>query len=135
MKKSVEDYMNESNDRKAMTKDPVVLNVMEMLNSRSKVGFKEYGMSLRDDNTRTMEGWITEVQHELLDACNYLEKLKEMNPNHMEIGVEHVTIAELERLSKSTGVTTHNYKYGYYEKVDGDWCFYIWGNRPLIITK
>lgn len=69
---------------KVETTDPVVQKVIKMLDERSTVGFKKYGVTLRDDDTRNFSGWIDMAIEEMLDQCNYLMKIKEewenMNP-------------------------------------------------------
>ena len=60
------------------TKDEIVQRVIKHLDDRSQKGFKTYGVSLKNDNTRDTVGWLTMLQEELLDAANYIEKLKEI---------------------------------------------------------
>ncbi len=59
------------------TKDPVVHKVIKMLDERSATGFKKYGMTLRDDDSRDFGEWIDMAIEEMLDQCNYLMKIKE----------------------------------------------------------
>lgn len=58
------------------TTDKTVQNVIKNIDRRSLVGLKDYGISLRD-NDLPLQEWIKHIQEELLDAANYLEKLKE----------------------------------------------------------
>lgn len=56
-------------------RDPIILNVVNKLVSRSDVGFKKYGVTLADDDG-DINVWLTHLQEELMDAVNYIEKLK-----------------------------------------------------------
>lgn len=56
-------------------RDPIILNVVDKLVSRSDVGFKKYGVTLADDDG-DINVWLTHLQEELMDAVNYIEKLK-----------------------------------------------------------
>lgn len=55
-----------------LTTDPIVLSVMDKLNSRSQVGITKYGTTLSDNNT---DNYLLHTQQELLDGANYIEKL------------------------------------------------------------
>lgn len=56
--------------------DPVVENVVKMLRDRSRLGVAKYKKTLWENDTKQIREWVTEVQEELLDATNYLEKIK-----------------------------------------------------------
>lgn len=57
-------------------KDKYVGRVISKFQSRSAAGLKKYGVTLeRDDLTR--EQWLTHLQEELMDAVNYIERLKD----------------------------------------------------------
>lgn len=58
-------------------RDPIILNVVNKLVSRSDVGFKKYGVTLADDDG-DINVWLTHLQEELMDAVNYIEKLKDV---------------------------------------------------------
>lgn len=58
-------------------RDPIIQQVVEKFISRSDVGYKKYGKTLRDDNAPLMD-WLNHLQCELMDAVNYIEKLKEV---------------------------------------------------------
>ena len=60
---------------KITTKDQIVKQVIKKLDERSNVGYKKYGVTLHDD-TPSLHKWLNHIQEELLDACNYIEKLK-----------------------------------------------------------
>ena len=55
--------------------DPIVQKVVEKLVSRSLVGSKKYGKTLKQDDTHDIKGWLIQLQEELLDASNYIEKI------------------------------------------------------------
>lgn len=56
--------------------DAIVARVIEKLASRSQVGLEKYGVSLKDDE-QDFDVWLTHLQEELMDACNYIEKIKD----------------------------------------------------------
>ena len=58
-------------------RDPIIQQVVEKFISRSDVGYKKYGKTLRDDNS-PLTAWLNHLQEELMDAVNYIEKLKEV---------------------------------------------------------
>jgi hypothetical protein len=57
--------------------DPIVLAVIERMKERSAVGIAKYGTTLAREDLTTIE-WLNHLQEELMDAINYLEKLKLM---------------------------------------------------------
>jgi hypothetical protein len=66
------DSTNDSN--KAI--DPIVEAVVKKFRDRSNVGFKKYGTTLENNNT---DDFLNHLQEELMDAVNYIEKLKSIN--------------------------------------------------------
>lgn len=60
---------------KITTEDQIVQKVIKKLDERSNVGYKKYGVTLHDDEP-SLHKWLNHIQEELLDACNYIEKLK-----------------------------------------------------------
>jgi hypothetical protein len=58
-------------------RDPVVERVVDKYISRSDVGFKKYGVTLEQDQSRIFE-WLNHLQEELMDAVLYLQKAKEV---------------------------------------------------------
>ena len=56
-------------------RDKVIERVINKIKSRSDVGYKKYGVTLKDDN-QSLETWLTHIQEELMDAVNYIEKAK-----------------------------------------------------------
>ena len=57
-------------------RDPIIEKVVDQLVSRSDVGFKKYGVTL-DGDAGDITTWLQHLQEELLDAANYIEKLKQ----------------------------------------------------------
>jgi hypothetical protein len=56
--------------------DSIVQAVIKNFEKRSIAGYLKYGTNLdRTDLTRLQ--WINHLQEELMDACLYLEKLKQ----------------------------------------------------------
>lgn len=65
-------------------KDPIVEAVINKLQQRSQVGFKKYKVSMAD-NTMNLKEWLLNLQEELMDATNYLERtLQELEINNKE---------------------------------------------------
>ena len=56
-------------------RDKVIERVINKIKSRSDVGYKKYGVTLKDDD-QSLETWLTHIQEELMDAVNYIEKAK-----------------------------------------------------------
>lgn len=61
---------------KLKIKDPVIEKVVRKFVERSKVGYKKYGVTLRDDKSN-MDEWLNHLQEELMDAVNYIERARE----------------------------------------------------------
>jgi len=57
-------------------KDPIIKSVIYKIASRSKVGVAKYGTTLGDSKEGQV-AFLTHLQEELMDAINYIEKLKE----------------------------------------------------------
>ena len=58
-------------------RDIIIEKVIEKIRSRSDVGFKKYGVTLKDDY-QPLGKWLTHIQEELMDAVNYIEKVKDI---------------------------------------------------------
>ena len=54
-------------------RDKIIEQVINKIKSRSDVGFKKYGVTLKDDD-QTLDTWLKHIQEELMDAVNYIEK-------------------------------------------------------------
>ena len=59
-----------------MSRDIIIDRVIEKIKKRSDVGFKKYGVTLHEDN-QSLDKWLTDIQEELMDAINYIEKAKD----------------------------------------------------------
>mgnify|MGYP001215070957 FL=1 len=56
-------------------RDPIIEKVINKFSERSNVGYKKYGVTLHDDEPN-LHKWLNHIQEELMDAVNYIEKLK-----------------------------------------------------------
>ena len=56
-------------------RDPIIQKVVEKFISRSDVGFNKYKITL-DQDSKSINEWLNNIQEELMDAVNYIEKLK-----------------------------------------------------------
>lgn len=73
--------------------DPIVDQIIAKFQNRSDVGARKYGTTLHSNNK---DNYLLHLQEELMDACNYIEKLMTQNqelinivkntPNDMELG-------------------------------------------------
>lgn len=64
-------------------RDPIIKSVVEKFVLRSNTGFKKYGVTLQDDDS-PLDVWLTHLQEELMDAVNYIEKLKQASKEAFE---------------------------------------------------
>jgi len=69
------------NKKEIEFRDPVVESVVDQLVSRSDVGYEKYGVTL-DEDVQDIHKWLQHIQEELLDASNYIEKLKKVLPKN-----------------------------------------------------
>ena len=58
-------------------RDKIIERVINKIKSRSDVGYKKYGVTLKDDH-QSLDIWLNHIQEELMDAVNYIEKAKEV---------------------------------------------------------
>ena len=58
---------------KNLTKDKIVLQVMNDLNDRSRVGVEKYGVTLERDDL-SLKDWLQHLLEELMDATLYLKR-------------------------------------------------------------
>lgn len=56
-------------------KDPIIKKVINKIIGRSEVGFKKYGVTLKDDPA-DFDSWLNHLQEELMDAVNYIERAR-----------------------------------------------------------
>ena len=66
--------------KEVIFRDPIIEKVCDQLVSRSDVGYKKYGVTL-DEDAPDLQKWLQHLQEELLDAANYVEKLKSVLSN------------------------------------------------------
>ena len=68
------------NKKEIEFRDPIIEKVVDQLVSRSDVGFNKYKVTLDGDNSSLLT-WLQHLQEELLDAANYVEKIKSVLTN------------------------------------------------------
>lgn len=56
-------------------RDKIIQDVIDKFKERSDVGYKKYGVTLHDDEP-SLHKWLNHLQEELMDAINYIQKLK-----------------------------------------------------------
>jgi hypothetical protein len=61
-----------------MKEDPIVKQVVDSFQERSKVGIEKYGTTLEENNT---DDFLEHLQQELMDATLYIQKLKTIKPS------------------------------------------------------
>ena len=64
-------------------RDLIIKNVIEKIKKRSDVGFKKYGVTLKDDD-QPLDVWLQHIQEELMDAVNYIEKTRQALRSEIE---------------------------------------------------
>tara|TARA_R100001463_G_scaffold110113_1_gene164798 strand:- start:211 stop:462 length:252 start_codon:yes stop_codon:yes gene_type:complete len=64
-------------------RDPIIQKVVEKFISRSDVGFNKYKVSL-DEDSKSINEWLNNIQEELMDAVNYIEKLKSVLADELQ---------------------------------------------------
>ena len=61
-------------------RDPVVQNVCKEFVRRSDVGYEKYGQTLDDERSlgmKSLQGYLKDVQEELMDAILYIQAARE----------------------------------------------------------
>jgi hypothetical protein len=58
--------------------DPTIESIVERMRARSKEGIKNYGMTIRDNNSKSIAEWIDDAIEEAMDQVVYLTKLREV---------------------------------------------------------
>jgi hypothetical protein len=66
---------NDSNSRIVRKADSIVDSVVDKFLDRSRVGKQKYGTDL-DREDYSLSEWLTHLQEELMDAVNYIERIK-----------------------------------------------------------
>ena len=64
-------------------RDKIIERVINKIKARSDVGYKKYGVTLKDDD-QPLHIWLTHIQEELMDAVNYIEKAKAVLSDEIE---------------------------------------------------
>ena len=64
-------------------RDKIIEQVINKIKSRSDVGYKKYGVTLKDDH-QSLDIWLNHIQEELMDAVNYIEKAREVLTDEIE---------------------------------------------------
>jgi len=64
-------------------RDKIIERVINKIKSRSDVGYKKYGVTLKDDH-QSLDVWLNHIQEELMDAVNYIEKAREVLTDEIE---------------------------------------------------
>tara|TARA_E500000318_G_scaffold100122_2_gene102626 strand:- start:1088 stop:1315 length:228 start_codon:yes stop_codon:yes gene_type:complete len=64
-------------------RDKIIEQVINKIKSRSDVGFKKYGVTLKDDD-QSLDTWLKHIQEELMDAVNYIEKARSVLREEIE---------------------------------------------------
>ena len=64
-------------------RDKIIERVINKIKARSDVGYKKYGVTLKDDE-QTLDTWLNHIQEELMDAVNYIEKAREVLTDEIE---------------------------------------------------
>lgn len=65
-------------------RDPIIENVIQKIKQRSDVGFNKYKVTLENDN-QPLDKWLKHLQEELMDAVNYIEKIRSILPKNIEV--------------------------------------------------
>lgn len=58
-----------------LARDRNVASVADKMLERSDIGFKKYGTTT-ERNDIDLQGWLTHLQEELMDASIYIERIK-----------------------------------------------------------
>ena len=64
-------------------RDPIIQKVVEKFISRSDVGVDKYKVTL-DQDSKSINEWLNNIQEELMDAVNYIEKLKSVLADELQ---------------------------------------------------
>ena len=65
-------------------RDPIIQNVIQKIKQRADVGFAKYKVTLDNDN-QSLDKWLEHLQEELMDAVNYIEKVRSILPKNIEV--------------------------------------------------
>ena len=64
-------------------RDKIIERVINKIKSRSDVGYRKYGVTLKDDH-QSLDIWLNHIQEELMDAVNYIERAREVLTDEIE---------------------------------------------------
>lgn len=64
-------------------RDKIIESVVQKFINRSDVGYKKYGVTLKEDD-QTLDTWLKHIQEELMDAVNYIEKTRHVLKSEIE---------------------------------------------------
>ena len=78
-----------------MKEDPIVQQVVDSFQERSKAGIEKYGTTLAENNT---DDFLEHLQQELMDATLYIQKLKTIKPC-----LEDFTMSEMVEYLRENG--------------------------------
>ena len=84
-----------------MKEDPIVKQVVDSFQERSKVGIEKYGTTLEENNT---DDFLEHLQQELMDATLYIEKLKSQSIDLTSISTDDLAIELSKRGCRITQV-------------------------------
>ena len=80
-------------------RDKIIERVINKIKQRSDVGYKKYGVTLQDDD-QTLDKWLTHIQEELMDAVNYIEKVKDVLGTSKTVSDLIISNKEIEAINK-----------------------------------
>ena len=63
------------NSRTILKTDSIVDSIVDKFIDRARVGKEKYGTTL-DREDYSLSEWLTHIQEELMDAVNYIERVK-----------------------------------------------------------
>ena len=78
-------------------RDKIIEQVINKIKSRSDVGYRKYGVTLKDDE-QSLDTWLNHIQEELMDAVNYIEKAREV----LEDEIEEAMLKRIELYDEET---------------------------------
>ena len=81
-------------------KDEIIERVIQKFKNRSEVGYKKYGVTLKDDY-QPLGKWLTHIQEELMDAVNYIEKVKDVLGTSKTVSDLIISNKEIEAINKA----------------------------------
>ncbi len=80
-------------------RDKVIESVINKIIQRSDVGYKKYGITLHKDD-QPLDTWLQHIQEELMDAVNYIEKVKDVLGTSKTVSDLIISNKEIEAINK-----------------------------------